>query len=94
MYDLMTGGYFEDLSKIMIEMYDMMSDNGHAIIVLGDSAPYGVHVPTDVLIGRIGKAIGFRQCKIDMLRKRGDKWRSNPQRHHVELRETLTTLTK
>ncbi|MCY4489856.1 MAG: DNA methyltransferase [Thaumarchaeota archaeon] len=93
-YDIMTGGYFEDLSKVMIEMYEIMPKNGHAIMVLGDSAPYGVHVPTDVLIGRIGKAIGFKQYKIKVLRERGGKWRSNPQRHHVELRETITTLTK
>lgn len=93
-YDLMTGGYFEDLTRILMQMYDIMGQNSHAVMVLGDSAPYGVHVPTDVLIGRIAVAIGFKKYDVEMLRERGDKWRSNPQRHHVPLRESITTLTK
>ena len=93
-YDLMTGGYFEDLSKTLIEMNDVIGPGGHAVIVLGDSAPYGVHVQTDVLIGRIAKAAGFKSYKINVLRERGGKWRANPQRHHVELRESITTLSK
>lgn len=68
--------------------------NGHAVMVLGDSAPYGIHVPTDVLVGRIGKAIGFRDYDVNVLRKRGDKWPGNTQRHHVALRESIITLTK
>lgn len=93
-YDLMTGGYFEDLTKTIIEIDAVMRPGGHAVVVLGDSAPYGVHVRTDTLVGRIAKAAGFDSYKIDLLRKRGGKWRANPQRHHVELRETITTLSK
>lgn len=93
-YDLMTGGYFEDLSKTLVEMNRVIGTGGRAVIVLGDSAPYGVHVPTDILIGRIAKAVGFKTYRIDVLRERGGKWRANPQRHHVELRETITTLSK
>ena len=93
-YDLMTGGYFEDLALSLVEMNAVIRPGGHAVIVLGDSAPYGVHVRTDKLVGRIAKAAGFKSYKIDLLRERGGKWRSNPQRHHVELRETITTLSK
>ena len=93
-YDLMTGGYFEDLTKTLLQMYEVMGQNSHAVMVLGDSAPYGVHVPTDVLIGRIAVSVGFKKYDVEVLRERGGKWRNNPQRHHVPLRESITTLTK
>lgn len=62
------------------------------LYILGDSAPYGVHIPTDILIGEIGKCVGFSDYKIDVLRLRGGKWAHNPQRHSVALRESIVTL--
>lgn len=93
-YDLMTGGYFEDLTRTLANAYHVLKPGGHAVFVLGDSAPYGVHVPTDVLVGRLGKAVGFGKYRVEILRSRGDKWRGNTQRHHVTLRESVTTLTR
>lgn len=93
-YDLMTGGYFEDLTQTLVQAYDVMKPGGRAVFVLGDSAPYGVHVPTDILVGRLGKAVGFSKYKVEVLRARGDKWKGNTQRHHVTLRESITTLVK
>jgi hypothetical protein len=71
-----------------------MKPNTKALFVLGDSAPYGVHIPTDKLIGDIGISIGFDSYEIEVLRTRGDKWKANPQRHNVPLREGIVILSK
>lgn len=93
-YDLMVIGYFNDMYKILKDNYRVLKPGKTAKYILGDSAPYGVHIPTDELIGQIGICIGFNEYKIDILRERGGKWKENPQRHNVDLRETIVTLTK
>lgn len=92
-YDMMVAGYFEDMARIIIEIKKITANYGHFVLVLGDSAPYGVHIPTDELIGRLAVCAGFKKYDVEMLRKRGDKWKNNPQRHHVKLRESLVTVS-
>lgn len=92
-YDWMTAGYFEDMAKILIEVKRSMNRGGGMILVLGDSAPYGVHIPTDIIIGDLAVGAGFDRYKIEVLRKRGDKWKKNPQRHHVQLRESMVVVS-
>jgi DNA modification methylase len=93
-YDHLVSGYFNDMFQIISEVYRVLKSDTKAIFVLGDSAPYGVHIPTDELIGKIGLGVGFSDFKIDVLRTRGDKWKANPQRHNVSLRESIVTLLK
>ena len=93
-YDFLVSGYFNDMYRILEDNFRILKPGCTAKYILGDSAPYGVHIPTDELIGRIGCNIGFRNYKIDVLRTRGDKWKNNPQRHDVKLRESIVTLTK
>lgn len=93
-YDLLTVGYFNDIYTIMKDNFRVLRKGSKAIYILGDSAPYGVHIPTDELIGKIGTAIGFKKYDIQVLRERGGKWANNPQRHTVKLRESIVTLNK
>lgn len=93
-YDLMTVGYFNDIYQIIKDNFRILKPNAKALYILGDSAPYGVHIPTDELIGRIGVSIGFKNYKIQVLRERGGKWENNPQRHNVKLRESIVILEK
>lgn len=93
-YDLLVVGYFNDMFQTLKENFRVLKPGSTAKYILGDSAPYGVHIPTDELIGQIGCHVGFKGFKIDLLRARGEKWKSNPQRHGVQLRETIVTLTK
>lgn len=93
-YDMMTALYFNSLLRIVQETYRMLSPEAHFLLVLGDSAPYGVHIPTDDFIGKMGLGIGFRSYNYHELRKRGDKWKDNPQRHRVPLREGIVILQK
>jgi DNA modification methylase len=93
-YDLMVAGYFNDIHQVIKEVYRVLKPDTNAVLVLGDSAPYGVHIPTDRLIGEIGVCVGFNDYDIKVLRKRGDKWKNNPQRHGVSLRESIVILSK
>ena len=93
-YDHLVSGYFNDMFQILSEVYRVLKNGTKAVFVLGDSAPYGIHIPTDDLIGKIGVGVGFSDYCIDILRERGVKWKDNPQRHSVPLRESIVTLTK
>jgi DNA modification methylase len=93
-YDLMVSGYFNDMFRIIKDVYRVLKNDSKAIFVLGDSAPYGVHIPTDTLIGDIACGIGFKNYNIEVLRERGGKWSKNPQRHSVKLRESIVILNK
>lgn len=93
-YDHLVSGYFNDMYLVLTDVFRVLKSGKKAVFVLGDSAPYGVHIPTDELIGKIGVSAGFSDFKIDMLRTRGEKWRDNPQRHTVKLRESIVTLRK
>lgn len=93
-YDLMVAGYFNDMYQIIKDVYRVMKPKAKALFVLGDSAPYGIHIPTDKLIGDIGIGVGFNSYEIEILRTRGDKWKANPQRHSIPLREGVVILSK
>lgn len=93
-YDLMVALYFNDMLRVMREAYRVLKLNGHFCLVLGDSAPYGVHIPTEMIIGQLGLGLGFRSFDYEEFRRRGDKWKANPQRHTVNLREGMVILTK
>ena len=93
-YDHLVAGYFSDMFLIVSDVFRTLKPNTKAIFVLGDSAPYGVHIPTDEIIGKIGIGVGFSSYNVQVLRTRGGKWKDNPQRHDVLLRESIVTLSK
>lgn len=93
-YDLMVALYFNDILQVIRETYRLLQTDGKFYVVIGDSAPYGVHIHTEDLIGRLGLALGFRTSDYKEFRARGGKWKANPQRHSVPLREGVVILSK
>ena len=93
-YDYVVAGYFEDMLQVMQRTARAIKPGGRFVLVVGDSAPYGVHVATEHILGRLGLAIGFHTYDVEELRTRGGKWGHNPQRHKVPLRESVLTLIK
>ena len=93
-YDLMAAGYFEDMLPVLRGAYAALKPGRQFVLVLGDSAPYGVHIRTDEIIGELAVAVGFSHYAIEVIRARGDKWANNPQRHKVALRESILTAVK
>jgi ubiquinone/menaquinone biosynthesis C-methylase UbiE len=86
--------YFNDILAVLQQTYRVLKSGSRFYLVLGDSAPYGVHIPTEMFIGQIGLALGFKKQEYIEFRKRGRKWKNNPQRHNVPLHEGVLILTK
>ncbi|MCK4294446.1 MAG: hypothetical protein KAY65_14705 [Planctomycetes bacterium] len=93
-YDCMVAGYFNDMTEVLKQTCACLETGSDFVLVLGDSAPYGVYIPTHEYLARLGRGVGFSSDRVEHLRTRGDKWRANPQRHKVKLREVILTLTK
>jgi len=93
-FDILTALYFKDMSKVLDEMKRILKNNGLAFIVIGDSAPCGVHIPTDTLLGEMAIELGFSSYTLKPLRIRGTKWASLRYRHNRELRESLLILRR
>ena len=84
--------YFEDMFAALKEMRRVLSDNAFAYLILGDSAPYGVYVPTTQFLGEIALAAGFKRYSIHKIRSRGTKWKGLSNRHSIALSENILVL--
>jgi len=93
-YDFMVAGYFNDIFATLQQLARVMKKGSASVWVLGDSAPYGVHIPTEKYIGELALGLGFKKFETEIIRKRGDKWANNPQRHSVPLQESILTILK
>jgi hypothetical protein len=91
-YDYMVAGYFNDIFATLQQLAGVMKKGSASIWVLGDSAPYGIHIPTEEYIGEMALGLGFKNYETEIIRKRGDKWANNPQRHSVPLKESILTI--
>ena len=91
-YDLMVAGYFNDMYRVMKEVHSVLKKGSDFVLVLGDSAPYGIYIPTEQYLGEMAKGLGFKSYEVQFLRTRGGKWAHNPQRHSIPLKEGVLTL--
>ena len=86
--------YFEDMYKVLIEMHRVLRKGSKAYLILGDSAPYGIYIPTTQYLGEIAQSAGFGDYKIYKIRERGHKWTTLSNRHNVELSENILELNR
>ncbi len=93
-YDFMVAGYFEDMLRIIRQCHRVLKPGASCVIVIGDSAPYGIHIETEQVIGLMAVELGFSDFSVEVLRERGSKWANNSQRHSVQLKESILTITK
>lgn len=84
--------YFEDMYFVLKEMRRVLSDSAEAFLILGDSAPYGIYVPTTQILGEIALSAGFNEYYIHKIRSRGDKWKKLKNRHNIALSENILIL--
>jgi len=91
-FDILTLLYFRDMFEVLKEIRRVVSRKNNAYLILGDSAPYGVLVPTTEILGRISQNVGFNSYNIQKIRTRGTKWKSLKHRHSLELSENVLVI--
>ena len=84
-YHLMVAAYFSDLAKVWKALRRVTRRGSRVCFVVGDSAPYSVHVPVDRWLGELALAAGFRSFHFEKTRDRNVKWRN--RKHRVPLHE-------
>lgn len=83
----LVGEYFFDMASHLRGMHLLLRKGAHYVLVVGDSAIDGVLVPTDKLIARIARDVGFHATAVTPFR-----WRSS-SRHRTRLQESIIDLT-
>jgi hypothetical protein len=84
-YHLMVARYFLDLAQVWRSLRAVCGKPSSLCFVVGDSAPYGVHVPVMDWLGRLALAAGFTSFRFDQTRHRNVKWKN--RKHRVPLCE-------
>ncbi len=91
-FDILTLLYFQDMFNVLKEVRRVVRRRNNAYLILGDSAPYGVLVPTTDILGRISQNVGFSNYDIHKIRSRGAKWKTLKHRHSLELTENVLVI--
>lgn len=84
-YHLMIVGYFHGMALALKAVRKSLAPGRPACFVIGDSAPYGVHVPVEAWLGRLAVAAGFDAFSFEKVRDRNIKWKN--RKHRVPLHE-------
>jgi hypothetical protein len=84
-YHLMVACYFTDMARVWQALRRACQTPSRACLVIGDSAPYGVHVPVVEWSGALAVAAGFKSFRFEKTRDRNVKWKN--RKHRVPLCE-------
>lgn len=84
-YHTMIAAYFNDLALTWRALRRVCATGATVCFVIGDSAPYGVHIPAERWLARLAEAEGFSFSRFEKLRDRNVKWKN--RKHRVPLHE-------
>lgn len=84
-YDWMIARYFADMAAFFTELRRVTAEKARVVVVIGDSAPYGVYVPVDDWFEKIALHVGFNNVTFLKRRDRNLKWKN--RKHTVPLKE-------
>jgi hypothetical protein len=88
-YDRVLPSYMAGILDVLHRLRTFLAPGAMCGWVVGDSAPYGVHVDTPDLILHAAEELGYRRLEVIHLRQRGLRWRQNGSRHQTALSEKL-----
>jgi hypothetical protein len=84
-YHAMVAAYFADLARVWVALRRVTRPGALVCFVVGDSAPYGVHVPVERWLGELAVSAGFESYHFEQTRARNVKWKN--RKHRVPLQE-------
>ncbi|MFE6909356.1 DNA methyltransferase [Streptomyces erythrochromogenes] len=93
-YDRVLPDYFVAIARILENLSTVLAPGAPTVLLVGDSAPYGVYVDTPGLIAKLGTQLGFSLESDVILRHRGQRWTGNATRHNLQLAERSVLLRR
>lgn len=84
-YHALVAAYFLDMAKVWKTIRRVTTADALVCFVVGDSAPYGIHVPVERWLGELAMAAGFSSYRFEKTRDRNIKWKN--RKHRVPLQE-------
>lgn len=84
-YHTMIAAYFADMGETFNALRRVTTRGSDLCLVIGDSAPYGVHAPVEKWFGQLALAAGFHEWSFEKIRDRNVKWKN--RKHTVPLHE-------
>ena len=95
----MVQAYFEDMKRILRQMYQRADTNAQVWLVVSTSAYGGVEIPVDLILANIGTQIGWFLREVGVIRQirhAGHHWSRLPkeQRPNAKLRESVVVLER
>jgi hypothetical protein len=84
-YHTMAAAYFVDMAKVFLALRAVCRDGAKMCFVVGDSAPYGVHLTVERWLGELALSAGFKGYYFEKIRDRNTKWKN--RKHRVPLQE-------
>jgi hypothetical protein len=92
----MLAAYFSNMEKVLKQIYDVLMPHRKCVIVVGNSAYSNILIPTDLLLAKIGREVGFKKLKLVFARHLTT---SSQQKKKLEqlrnyLRESIIVLEK
>ncbi len=84
-YHTMAAAYFVDMARVLQRLRRVCKDGGQMCLVIGDSAPYGVHLAVERWLGELAVHAGFCGFTFEKIRDRNTKWKN--RKHRVPLHE-------
>jgi DNA modification methylase len=85
-YSFVIVEYFNDIYKVLKEVYKMLNKNGHVVWIIGNVGLYNTYIPNDEFICEIARKIGFKLEKIEILSTRKIK--------KIKIKESVIILKK
>lgn len=79
--------YFSDMMDVLASVFERLRPGGRFVLDIGDSKFYGVHVPTDVLLGNVAEEAGYVVEESRMLARRYSHDKSKLQQVELVLRK-------
>ncbi len=87
-YPRMVREYFGDMYLCLKEIYPLLRDGSHFLLVVGDQTVKGVLIPVGDILINMAKSIGYNNCRKELFRMR----RSTG--HNIPLPEEIVILEK
>ncbi|MDD5721099.1 MAG: DNA methyltransferase [Candidatus Pacebacteria bacterium] len=92
----MIEAYFNDMFRSMAEIYKGLKKNGFCVIIVSNSAYGGIVIPTDLLLAKFAKHLGFKVSSIDVARNiiTSSQQYKETEKYRGYLRESIIYLEK